>query len=852
MAEQQLVIERTDEGTVIRTGTDGQRMKIPHTLPILPIRNIVVFPGTVMPLNIGRAKSKALLEEVMPGDKLIGVITQKTSDSEDPDVQDLNQVVVVANILKLFRLPDGNQSIIVHGLTRFRLVGVEKKEPFLLGRIEILEEKSPEGKEKKSSQPQSVAVGNPNLDALLASVRAQANRVIELSPNTPDEATQVLNSIQSPSGLADFLAANLQTDVVEKQAMLEELDVEKRLRLVASRLATQLDILELQSKIQKQVTDNIDKSQRRFYLQEQLKAIRKELGEGGEKGAGSEVEELRKKLEAANPPEPVMKEALRELSRLEGIPSASPEYGVIRTYLQILSELPWTVATADKIDLADARRVLDRDHFDLDKVKRRILEYLAVRKLTSGMSARPAEVAGAILCFLGPPGVGKTSLGKSIAEAMGRKFIRVALGGVRDEADIRGHRRTYIGSMPGRIIAEIRKAGTNNPVMMLDEIDKLGADFRGDPASALLEVLDPAQNHTFTDHYLDVPFDLSKVLFIATANTMDPVPGPLRDRMEVIEIPGYTQTDKLNIAKRYLVPRQLQANGLEEKHARFLDSALRYIIEGYTREDGVRNLERSIGSVARGIAAEIVAGTTQHVTVAVEKRLGETVEKYLGPRRFEPELAARTSVPGVATGMAYTPVGGEILFIEASRVPGRGGIILTGQIGDVMKESATAAFTLVKSRADKLKIDQKLLAESDVHVHVPAGAVPKDGPSAGVAMFTALASLFMNRPVHHDLAMTGEITLRGLVLPIGGLKEKTLAAQRAGIKQVIVPKRNEKDLPDIPAEVKENLAFHFVENVDQVLRIALGAAVVEKKPAAREKRARGTQNKGVTARAGRY
>jgi len=822
MAEQQ-VIERTEDGTVIRTGADGQRLKIPQLLPILPIRNIVVFPGTVMPLNIGRAKSKALLEEVMPGDKLIGVLTQKNSDAEDPDVADMYQVGVVANILKLFRLPDGNQSIIVHGLTRFRINGLEKKEPFLLGRIEVVEEKIPQG---------------TSVDALLASVRAQANRVIELSPNTPDEASQVLNSIASPSAVADFLAANLQTDVAEKQAMLEELDVEKRLRLVAARLATQLDILELQSKIQKQVTENIDRSQRRFYLQEQLKAIRKELGES-DKSAASEVDELRKKLEAANPPEPVMKEALRELSRLEGIPSASPEYGVIRTYLQILSELPWNNSTQDKIDIHDAQRVLDRDHFDLEKVKKRILEYLAVRKL------KP-EGGGAILCFVGPPGVGKTSLGKSIAESMGRKFIRVALGGVRDEADIRGHRRTYIGSMPGRIIAEIRKAGTNNPVMMLDEIDKLGADFRGDPASALLEVLDPAQNYTFTDHYLDVPFDLSKVLFIATANTMDPVPGPLRDRMEVIEIPGYTPSDKLNIAKRYLVPRQLQANGLEVKHARFLDSALSYIIEGYTREAGVRNLERSIGSVARGIAAEIVAGTTEHVTVDKER-----VEKYLGPRRYEPELAARTSVPGVATGMAYTPVGGEILFIEASRIPGKGNITLTGQIGDVMKESATAAYTLVRSRADKLKIDQRLLAESDVHVHVPAGAVPKDGPSAGVAMFTALASLFLNRPVHHDLAMTGEITLRGLVLPIGGLKEKTLAAQRAGIKQVIVPKRNEKDLPDIPAEVKESLKFYFVENVDQVLRIALGAAQQEKKPV-RAKAPKPERQRGIAARAGRF
>ena len=456
------------------------------------------------------------------------------------------------------------------------------------------------------------------------------------------------------------------------------------------------------------------------------------------------------------------------------------------------------------------RAVLDKDHHDLDKVKRRIIEYLAVRKL------KP-DGGGAILCFVGPPGVGKTSLGKSIAEAMGRKFIRVALGGVRDEADIRGHRRTYIGSMPGRIIAELRKAGTKNPVMMLDEIDKMSNDFRGDPASAMLEVLDPAQNHTFTDHYLDVPFDLSRVLFIATANTMDTVPGPLRDRMEVIEIPGYTETDKLNIAKTYLVPRQLESHGLTAKHIRFKDDALRWIIEAYTREAGVRNLERNIGSVARSVAAEVVGG--QQNKSVIDK---DFVAKVLGPRRYEPELASRTSVPGVATGMAYTPFGGEILFIEASRVPGKGAIILTGQIGDVMKESATAAYTLVRSRS-AMGIDPKLVAESDIHIHVPAGAVPKDGPSAGVAMFTALASLFLNRPVRHDVAMTGEITLRGLVLPIGGLKEKTLAAKRAGIKQVIVPARNEKDLPDIPDEVKNTLKFHFVKNVDEVLEVALGA-----------------------------
>ncbi len=794
MSETTQSLERTPDGTTIRNGNNGQPLHIPTVLPILPIRNIVVFPGTVMPLNVGRQKSKNLLDEVMPGSKIIGVITQKNPDAEEPGPDDLNRVGVACQILKLFRLPDGNQSIIVHGLARIRLNSMAQTDPFLTGNVEVIEEKNPEG---------------ANIDALVASVRQQANRVIELSPNTPDEAAQVLNSITNPSALADFLAANLQTDVNEKQILLEEPDIEKRLRLVAARLATQLDILELQSKIQKQVSENIDRSQRRFYLQEQLKAIRKELGEGDSRGPGQEVDELRTKLEAAKLPEPSMKEALRELSRLESIPSASPEYGVIRTYLQILSELPWSVATEDKIDLKVAREILDRDHFDLDKVKRRIVEYLAVRKLKPGGG-------GAILCFVGPPGVGKTSLGKSIAEAMGRKFIRVALGGVRDEADIRGHRRTYIGSMPGRIIAEIRKAGTNNPLMMLDEIDKLGSDFRGDPSSALLEVLDPAQNHTFTDHYLDVPFDLSKVMFIATANTMDTVPGPLRDRMEVIEIPGYTEGDKLSIAKRYLVPRQIDANGLNLKQAKFKDEALKYIIEGYTREAGVRNLERNIGSVARGIAADVVSGKTEKETVGKPE-----VEKFLGARKFEPELASRTSVPGVATGMAYTPFGGEILFIEATRIPGKGGIILTGQIGEVMRESATAAFTLVRSHADSLGIDQKLLQESDVHLHVPAGAVPKDGPSAGVAMFTALASLFLNRPVRHDLSMTGEITLRGLVLPIGGLKEKSLAAMRAGIKHVIAPKRNEKDLAEIPAEAQTGLSWHFVQNVDEVLKIAL-------------------------------
>lgn len=793
---EKLIVSKTDTTTTIKSRGGGQNVTIPNILPILPIRNIVVFPGTVMPLNVGRPKSKALLDEVMPGEKIIGVITQRNPDLEDPQAADLHPVGVVCMILKLFKLPDGNQSIIVHGLARFRLVQALKQEPFTTASIEILEDSLRPGAE---------------LDAMINSVRQSANRVIELSPNVPDEAAQVLAGITDYSALADFLAANLQADINDKQQMLEELDVAARLEMLASRLATQLDVLELQNKIQAQVKESIDKSQRRYYLQEQMKAIRKELGES-EGAGGSEAEVLRQKLEEARLPENVMKEANRELSRLEAIPSASPEYGVIRTYLQILSELPWSILTPDKLDLKEARRILDRDHHDLEKVKRRIVEYLAVRKL------KP-EGGGAILCFVGPPGVGKTSLGKSIAEAIGRKFIRVALGGVRDEADIRGHRRTYIGSMPGRIIAEIRKAGTRNPLMMLDEIDKLSSDFRGDPASALLEVLDPAQNHTFTDHYLDVPFDLSSVLFIATANTMDTVPAALKDRMEVIEIPGYTQADKLHIARRYLVPRQLEANGLKKTQAKFTADALKWIIEGYTREAGVRNLERSIGSVARSVAAEIVDEKYRSTTVTMDR-----VTEILGPRRFEPELASRTSVPGVATGMAYTPVGGEILFIEATHMPGKGHITLTGQIGEVMKESATAAFSLVRSRASRFGIDPKIFAESDFHIHVPAGAVPKDGPSAGVAMFASLASLLLNRPVRHDLAMTGEITLRGLVLPIGGLKEKTLAARRAGIKQVLVPRRNEKDLPEIPAEVRKALKFHLVSNIDEVLKLALESA----------------------------
>jgi ATP-dependent Lon protease len=800
-----LIIETTETHTTIRGTAGAQPVVVPLTLPILPVRNVVVFPGTVLPLNIGRPRSKAVIDEVMPGDKLIGVISQRDPDIEDPAESDLHTVGAVCSILKLLKLSDGNQSIIVHGLARFRVKHFVRTDPFQAARIEIVDDIVPEDSE---------------VEALLASVKQQAARVVELSPNTPDEVQQVISSITTPSALADFLAANLNIPHSEKQQLLEELTVLKRLKTVAGKLAQQLDMLELQNKIQSQVKESIDKNQRRYYLQEQIKAIRRELGEADVDG-NTEIDNLRQKLRDAKLPEHVQKEADREIGRMEAIPQASPEYGVIRTYLQIIAELPWSHETEDKLDLAEARVILDRDHHDLDKVKKRIIEFLAVRKLkslraTEDPETKKFESSGSILCFVGPPGVGKTSLGKSIASSMGRKFIRVALGGVRDEAEIRGHRRTYIGSMPGRIISELRKAGTRNPVMMLDEIDKLGADFRGDPASALLEVLDPAQNFSFTDHYLDVPFDLSRTLFIATANSMDTVPAALRDRMEVIEIPGYTQGDKLKIARQYLVPRQLDANGLRKNQATFSDASLRLIIQKYTREAGVRNLERSIGSVARSIAADVVGNNVERVKVD-----DKYVEKVLGPGRFESEVAQRTSVPGVATGLAYTPVGGEILFIEATRIPGKGNVTLTGQIGDVMKESATAAFSLLKSRSDQLRIDPKLLAESDVHIHVPAGAVPKDGPSAGIAMFTALSSLFMNRPVRNDVAMTGEITLRGLVLPIGGLKEKVLAAKAAGIRAVIIPRRNEKDMPELPDEVRSTLKFHLADTIDDVMRFAL-------------------------------
>ncbi len=806
------------------------QVRIPDVIAILPVRDAVAFPGAVIPLTIGRDKSRRLLDDIMPGEKILGVLTQKNESVENPQPTDMHTVGTVAIVLKMLRPSDGQQSIVVHGLVRFRVLEFVQQEPYLKARVEAL--------------PDALLTFGPETELLVGSVRQAAKRMIELSPNIPDEAAGILNDIDSPSTLADFLAANLHDSVPDKLALLEETDVVKRLQMVREKLATRIELLELEEKIQSQVRSSIDKNQRHYFLQEQLKAIQKELGQADEQS--QELSDLKKRIDEANVPEVVKKETDRELTRLAAVPQASPEYGVIRSFLETVAELPWSKSTKDDLDISRAREILERDHYDLEKIKKRIIEFLAVRKLNP-------TGRGPILCFLGPPGVGKTSLGKSIAESLGRKFVRMSLGGVRDEADIRGHRRTYVGSMPGRIIQELRKVGTNNPVMMLDEVDKLGADFRGDPSAALLEVLDPEQNNSFQDHYLGVPFDLSNIIFICTANYMEPVPPALRDRMEVIEIPGYTQQDKLLIGRKYLIPRQLKENGLTRRQCEIPLPTLEAIIDRYTREAGVRNLERTIGSVMRGVAAKLVetsnkpaksakAGdqpaptdaakpaVNKAATVIIESLLAKApkitvrpddLPNYLGPLVFESEVALRTATSGVATGLAYTPAGGDILFVEATRMPGKGRLRLTGQIGNVMRESAHAAYSLLKNNAEKLGVNPAIFRDIDVHVHVPAGAVPKDGPSAGVAMYTALASMFINKAVRPDVAMTGEITLRGLVLPIGGVKEKVIAAQHAGIKTVILPDRNERNLQEIRRQLKKDMKFVFVKTVDEVLAAAL-------------------------------
>jgi ATP-dependent Lon protease len=793
-----IVGEDDSEALILTTGETQEspppteELSVPEELAVLPIREMVIYPGMVVPLSLIRETSRKLISTVLPDLRVIACICQKDSEVEDPSGEDLYDWGTAVAVLRLMKLEDDQQGVIVHGVARIRVKEWLARGPFLRARVERKDDRLEEG---------------PKIEALQLNVRQLASRAIELSPNIPSEASSMLENLTEPGSLADFMASNLQLDVPRRQELLEELDVETRLRRVSEELQKQIEVLELSSEIHSQVKESIDKTQRRYYLQEQLKAIQKELGQGDEQSA--EIDQLRARIDEAQMPDAVESEATRELDRMATIPPASPEYNVIRTYLDVMTELPWAKHTADHLDVNRARAVLDADHYDLDKVKRRLLEYLAVRKLAP-------DSRGPILCFVGPPGVGKTSLGQSIARALGRTFIRMSLGGMRDEAELRGHRRTYIGAMPGRIIQEIRKAGTRNPVFMLDELDKVGADVRGDPTSALLEILDPAQNGTFQDNYLNVPFDLSDVMFIGTANHISPVPAPLRDRMEVIEIPGYTEREKLYIARRYLVPRQREQNGLTKSKVTYKDEALRQIIQRYTREAGVRELERQIGAVARGVAALIASGKARSRTVNAK-----LVREMLGPAKYESELALRSSTPGVATGLAYTPTGGEILFIEAASYPGKGNLMLTGQIGDVMKESAQTALSLVKSRCDQLGIDPEALRANDLHLHVPAGAVPKDGPSAGVAMFIAVASLMTGRTARPDVAMTGEITLRGIVLPIGGVKEKTLAAARAGIKTVILPERNGKDLEDIPPEVRKKLRFEFAQTVEEVLATAL-------------------------------
>jgi len=772
-----------------------QPADIPGTLPILPIRQLVIFPGTVVPLVVGRESARQLLEESVPQSKVIGLFTQKNPDKNDPGPEDLHPVGVAASVLKLIRQPDDKILIIINGLSRIAIRKVLATEPFIRAEVEVLQSTEPPTDDKQ-------------WQATVQQLRQSSIQLLQLLPDVPETVRAAIEGIEDPGHLADLLGSGLNFDTVQKQGLLEELDVVKRVRAVLLRVSAELEIGQLQQKIQKDVASQFNDAQRRAYLREQVKVIQKELGET-EDGAQEQVAELRKRLAEAGPPTDVMAQAERELRRLANLHTASPEYSVIVSYVETLAELPWNKLSEDNLDLEHGQQILDRDHFDLAKVKRRLIEYLAVRKLNP-------KGHGPILCFLGPPGVGKTSLGQSIADALGRKFVRMSLGGVRDEAEIRGHRRTYIGSMPGRLIQELRRAGTRNPVIMLDEIDKVGADFRGDPASALLEVLDPRQNHAFVDHYLDVPFDLSQVIFIATANDMDPVPYALHDRMEIIELPGYTDREKLEIASRYLVRRQLEEHGLTDAQCQFESDALSRIIQDYTNEAGVRDLERQIGAVTRSVAAPFAKGNTREIRVTPEM-----VATILGPAKHIRETKLTTSKPGVVTGLAWTAAGGEILHIEALRYQGKGNILLTGQIGDVMKESAQAALSLVKSRVKELGIPSEAFAENDIHIHVPAGAVPKDGPSAGVSMFTAIASLFTNRSVRSDVAMTGEITLRGLVLPIGGLKEKTLAAQRAGVKVVVIPKLNEKDMVDIPEEVREQLHFVLAETVDDVLSAAL-------------------------------
>jgi ATP-dependent Lon protease len=770
-----------------------QALDYPAALPVLPLKDTVVFPQSMSPLAIGQERSVRLIDDVVSGDRLLALVTARDASIDAPGWDDLYEIGTVALVHKMIKVPDGTLRILVQGLDRVELANRLDTEPYLLGEFNPLPD---------------VLRETPEVEALTRNVQGLFARIIGLAPYLPEELQLAAANVDDPSALAHLVASTLRTiKTEERQEILETVDVEERLRKISAILNRELEVFELGSRIQSQVQSEMEKGQREYFLRQQLKAIQQELGESDPEQA--ELEELREQLEALTTlPEGVRTAAERELGRLEKLPPAAAEYGVIRTYLEWILTLPWGVYTKDNLELEHAREVLDTDHFDLEKVKDRIIEYLAVAKLRN-------EISGQILCFVGPPGVGKTSLGHSIANALGRKFVRLSVGGVRDESEIRGHRRTYIGSMPGSIIRSLRDAEAANPLMLIDEIDKMGNDWRGDPASAMLEVLDPEQNSSFRDHYLDLPFDLSKTLFICTANTLDTIPGALLDRMDVISLSGYTEEEKLGIAKRYLVPKQLKANGLKSSQLTLSDKVLRVVIREYTREAGVRNLERRIADIARKTATQIAKGLATKVKVDDER-----LREWLGPRRFSGEVRKRTSTPGVATGLAYTSVGGDVLFIEATAYAGKGRLQITGQLGEVMQESAQAALSWVRSHTEQLGLPANWFAEHDVHVHVPAGAVPKDGPSAGVTMATALASLVRNEPVADDVGMTGEITLTGQVLPIGGLREKSLAAQRAGLKRVIFPRENEPDLDELPPETRAAIEFIPADRIEDVFAAA--------------------------------
>ena len=778
-------------------------IEIPSNLPVLPLKETVIFPQSVSPLAIGQERSVRLVDDVLEGERMLALVTVKNPGAEEPGWDDVYEIGTAAIVHKMIRVPDGTLRILVQGVARIGLRGRIQDDPYLVGEFEVLEDEVEE---------------TPELEALTRSVQTEFGRLISLVPYLPSELELAAANVDDPGALSHLVASTLRLKTGEKQALLEQRDVSERLRDVLRILKRELEVVELGTKIQSQVQSELEKGQREYFLRQQLKAIQEELGEGDEQQA--ELAELRERVEEKNLPEDIRKAVDRELSRLEKLPPASAEYGVIRTYVDWILTLPWTETTEDKLDLGRAREILDEDHYDLEKVKERILEYLAVSKLKNDLS-------GPILCFVGPPGVGKTSLGQSVARTLGRKFMRLSVGGVRDEAEIRGHRRTYIGAMPGTIIRALRDAESKNPVLLIDEIDKMGADFRGDPASAMLEVLDPEQNSHFRDHYLDLPFDLSKVLFICTANQLETVPSPLLDRMDVIQLSGYTEDEKLGIARKYLVPKQLEAHGLSAEQVTISENTLRVIIREYTREAGVRNLERRIADLLRKAAREIAEGRTEKIAIDTRK-----ARAWLGPRRFPADPKKRTANPGVATGLAYTPVGGDVLFIEATAYPGKGRLTITGQLGEVMRESAQAALSWVRSHTRELGVPENWFAEHDVHVHVPSGAVPKDGPSAGVTIATAIVSLVRGEPVAEDVGMTGEITLTGQVLPIGGVREKVLAAQRYGLKRVVLPRENEPDLQELPAAARKELEFVLADSIEDVFAVALGAPVRSRPQAA--------------------